>query len=715
METTTRVRTARGLAAAVLVGASATLLGWFAGVEVLVRVHDDWPVTVPATALALALLAGVVLLDVDPERRRAARWLAATVAGLGALSLAHHLVGTGLVEPGGGLLPRVAEWQPGVPAPARPPLLTSVQLVVLGSFLLLEPASGRRVRLVLWGVATVAVAILATTLVGYLGGDPSVLQPGTRLSLPAATMVALLWGSVALQAAPRLARDHPERFGPSTRTLLRRVGLPLLLLPPLLAVVQLLAERTPWMDRTTTLATFSVVIALGAVAFVLAIGRDLDAAQRERQRTAGLLRGVVDALAEGLVVRDADGQVVLSNPAMSTVTGLDYGDEPALDEVATETAYRRADGTPELLPSVRAARDGTPVLGEVGTVTTPDGRVRWVRSNALPHRPLGPAGEHVSVTTITDVTEEQRTAVALAEAERRFRMMFDHAPIGLASVTPDGRFEEVNPAFCRLVGRDRDALVGTTFAAITHPDDLAADEALVAELAAGRVAEYQLDKRYLRPDGTEVWVALHASVLRDDDGSVQRFLAQVVDLSDRRRLEQLLTEAATHDPLTGLPNRRLLDDRLEVARARAQRAPDRRAALVFLDLDGFKAVNDAHGHEVGDTLLVTIAHRLREAVRDGDTVARFGGDEFVVLVDGLDEDDDLDALCARLRVAVTHPVPLAGGVLTPAASLGLHVYAPAETAPQEALRAADAAMYAAKRGGGGDDVHQRPPEVRSRA
>lgn len=684
---------------AVLTFAGLTLFGWFARVEALVRLRPEWPVTVPVAALALALLAVAALLGtVDTDRaRRIAQALAVGVTVVGVAATWNRVTGGAWFLLDEGLLPHVADWQPGLASPARPTLLMGLQMIAIGSFLVIEPAAGRRVRLALWAVAVTALAATSITLVGYLGGDPALFERGNRLGPSTAVMVAVLWAAVLTGAAPRLGADHPAWVGPSTRTLLRRIGPLLVLLAPVVAALDQLAQRVSWMDPTTTVASVSVVMATGAIGFVVTTGRRLDEAQLERRRTTELLRGVVDTLEEGLVVRDASGQVVVTNPAMDAVTGLPFGHGPSAAEVAADSGYRSADGSPAELPSVRASRDGTAVVGELGTIERPDGEVRWVRTNAVPGLRIGPSGDAITVTTVTDVTDEQRTATALAAAEERFRLLFEQAPIGLASVAPDGRFEAVNTSFCELVARPSGELLGGTFQEITHPDDLASDEKLLADLAAGRIPRYTLDKRYVRPDGTEVWVALHVAALRDDDGEVQRYLAQVVDLADRKRLEQALTDAATRDPLTGAANRRLLDDRLEHAQARASREPDRRAALFFLDLDGFKTVNDQHGHDVGDAMLTTTVVRLREVVRDADTVARVGGDEFVVLVDDLGTEDDAAALHTRIVATVSRPIHLDRLTITPAVSVGVLVYAPAATPPQEALRTADARMYAAKR------------------
>ena len=143
-------------------------------------------------------------------------------------------------------------------------------------------------------------------------------------------------------------------------------------------------------------------------------------------------------------------------------------------------------------------------------------------------------------------------------------------------------------------------------------------------------AGYQIEKRYLHPDGHEVWVSVSVSCVRDEQGAPLYLIGQVEDVTERRRLRESLAYAAIHDPLTGLPNRELFMDRLEVALRRATRARHD-AAVIFLDLDRFKLINDSLGHEVGDQVLVAVADRLSTAMRASDTLARFGGDEFTVL------------------------------------------------------------------------------------
>ncbi|WP_052668473.1 GGDEF domain-containing protein [Nitriliruptor alkaliphilus] len=289
---------------------------------------------------------------------------------------------------------------------------------------------------------------------------------------------------------------------------------------------------------------------------------------------------------------------------------------------------------------------------------------------------------------------DHELATALTLAEERFRLAFDEAPIGIAVVHPDGRFEDINPALCALLDRTREELLGTRLRDLTHPDDLDAPPIEHGDLLAGVTDSYAMDRRYLQRSGAEVWVNLHVSALRDHTGSIERFLVQVVDLTERKALEAKLSHAATHDPLTGLPNRRLVEDRLALALA-ASRRDAGTIAVLFCDLDGFKAVNDTHGHRIGDLLLTTVADRLRGVAREIDTVGRIGGDEFVVVAGSITDPEDAEQLAARVRRAIEQPVDLEGVHLTPRVSVGLHLADGYDTT-DEVLSFADRRMYEAK-------------------
>jgi diguanylate cyclase (GGDEF)-like protein/PAS domain S-box-containing protein len=294
------------------------------------------------------------------------------------------------------------------------------------------------------------------------------------------------------------------------------------------------------------------------------------------------------------------------------------------------------------------------------------------------------------------VAEQQRTRMALDESRQLLESAFRDAAIGMALVAPDGRWLQVNPALCALVGYSAPELLATTFQAITHPDDLETDLDYVRQMLAGAIPTYQLDKRYFHKAGHIVWIQLNVSLARASDGQPLYFLAQIQDITDRKRAEAQLQHAAFHDALTGLPNRALFLDRLRHALERRRRHPDFTFAVLFLDFDRFKVVNDSLGHSMGDQLLIAGAQRLAACVRGLDTVARLGGDEFCILL------EDVRALAAatevadRIQRALQQPFELGGHRLAAPASIGIVLSGAGADRPEDILRDADAAMYRAK-------------------
>lgn len=275
----------------------------------------------------------------------------------------------------------------------------------------------------------------------------------------------------------------------------------------------------------------------------------------------------------------------------------------------------------------------------------------------------------------------------LARARRRFDATFHHAPVGMAHVALDGSFLLVNPRFCAISGYDAETLIRTGFQQITHPDDLNADELLLARLNAGEVPRYSMEKRYIRPDGAIIWVKLTVAMARDEAGDPEFYIAVIEDLSELRQA----SFEAIHDPLTGLLNRRGFAsrgrDRLgEPGTSLPQRC------LLFLDLDGFKQLNDREGHGAGDACLIEVARLLRETSQDGDLIARLGGDEFVLLM--LDEAPD-GALVRAQRLCAA----LAGCGRGITGSIGLAVAEADEAELDDLIARADAAMLLAKRAG----------------
>lgn len=320
---------------------------------------------------------------------------------------------------------------------------------------------------------------------------------------------------------------------------------------------------------------------------------------------------------------------------------------------------------------------------------------RWVEA-AVTGRCTDPSIGGV-VVNLSDVTARKQAERERRYAEERFRLGFEHGTAGMTITDLDGRILEVNRAFCELLAEPATRLVGTLIAEVVHPDDRAGRLELRQRLVAGEINHYRCERRYQRRDGTVVWCLLSVSLIRDGDHQPRYLFSQFQDITDRKRNEEALEHRVHHDALTELPNRRGLEIRLEAALARAAE-DDRRVAVLFLDLDHFKLVNDSLGHAAGDVILVETARRLAAGVRDGDAVARFGGDEFIVVCENVADVEEAGVLARRTVALFERPFDVDGKQIAVTASCGI-VLVDGTATSEEALRDADAAMYEAKERG----------------
>ena len=328
---------------------------------------------------------------------------------------------------------------------------------------------------------------------------------------------------------------------------------------------------------------------------------------------------------------------------------------------------------------------------------------RWVWLESLGANRLGDPGVGEYVVTSRDITVRKQAETRLREAEERFRRSFEDAAIGMALVGTDGRWLRVNRSLCEIVGYPEEELLGKTFQDITHPDDLEIGLVELPRMLAGEVRTQQIEKRYLRKDGQVVWVLLTISLVHDEGDEPLYFVTQVQDVTGRKRMEERLRRQALHDSLTGLPNRQLFVDRLGHALRRTRRHGNR-VAVLFMDLDKFKVVNDSLGHEAGDLLLTVVAQRLQRCLRPEDTLARFGGDEFVVLIDAVHDPAQAIQVAERITEDLRRPFILTGRELYVAASIGIAMGHARTHDPDGLLREADTAMYRVKGEGGGYTV-----------
>jgi diguanylate cyclase (GGDEF)-like protein/PAS domain S-box-containing protein len=294
---------------------------------------------------------------------------------------------------------------------------------------------------------------------------------------------------------------------------------------------------------------------------------------------------------------------------------------------------------------------------------------------------------------------------ALRASEARFQALFRDSVIGIGIADLHGRIMEVNSALARMLAADIEDLRRLNVTDFVHPDDGEEVWELYQACARGERDHFRVQKPYFRQDGSVVWTDLTVSLIRDDAGRPQYQVAMVEDITERQVLHDRLRHQATHDPLTGLANRTLFLDRLR--RAMAADSPVRRVGVCYLDLDGFKAVNDSLGHQAGDQLLTAVAERFRKCLADdlagapSRTVARMGGDEFTVLVTDPTGEEEMVDLARRLIGSLSGPVEVGGQLLSLTVSAGV-LCCPADTLDAaEVVQAADIALLRAKADGVG--------------
>lgn len=279
-----------------------------------------------------------------------------------------------------------------------------------------------------------------------------------------------------------------------------------------------------------------------------------------------------------------------------------------------------------------------------------------------------------------------------------FRTMFDKSPLPQAAIGLDATFLCINEAGCTLTGYSADELVGAGFGKVTETDSMVPAMNTFMALATGEQDWASVELVVVRKDGITLEVEVSATAVRDHDGSLRYLVASAQDLTSRRTSERLAAHRAAHDPLTELPNRAWFIERVDQALARSARQGSL-IGIYFLDLDGFKDVNDARGHRVGDQVLFALAGRVGSAIRPDDTLARYGGDEFTLLCEDLPGSDEVAEIAARVLAAIDQPVRVEGGDVRLTASIGVALVSAGTCDASTAIHRADMAMYEAKSAG----------------
>ncbi len=436
----------------------------------------------------------------------------------------------------------------------------------------------------------------------------------------------------------------------------------------------------------------------GALFGYLGVGRDISSI-KSAEKSAAYMADILERTGE--LAKVGGWELDVTNMQLkhwsSEVFRIHELDPPTLPTVEQAISFYSTQDQPALKSAVEVAiHTGKPWDLELNLITAKGNQI-WVRSQGSA---LISNTKVVSlIGSIQDITAYKLVESALKVREKSFNDIIEYAPIGMAIVSLEGGFIRVNQALCNIVGYNNEELIKLTFQEITLPDDLEADLEQLKQLIANKINSYQMEKRYIRKDKESVWVQLSVSISRDENQIPQYLIAQIEDITERKSRLEETQQHAYYDALTGLPNRRLLLNRLHQSLLNVERF-NRSIALLFLDLDHFKLINDSLGHDVGDQLLKEVAHRLLNCVRSIDTVSRQGGDEFVIILSEISQSGDAELVAEKIIDSFKQPILTNGNTIMMTSSIGIAVSS--HNIPIKAdilMKQADTAMYEAKTAG----------------
>ena len=476
--------------------------------------------------------------------------------------------------------------------------------------------------------------------------------------------------------------------------------------------------REIWWQRVRVLLMLLVFLSIGGWwAFRLTMSQQLKREIERRKAEEALAtkeeeqRFLIDHLMAGLVVHGPDGAVLRCNLQATQLLGLSF--EQMIGAELTDPRWRfvREDGSDmpvSLYPVSRVLATGAAVSNlVVGVVKSDAPETTWLLGRADPAYNSDGSIRQI-VVTFVDISLLRKYQFDLERTAQRFKALFDNSMDAVFQTRLDGSVLAANPAACKMFGRTEAQIKAMGRAALVDVNDQRLGPLLSQRAATGRAAG---ELRMLRGDGTSFEAEVSSNVYEDEDHQLTSSMI-VRDISARLRDQQALeaasqemllanqqlAEIAHYDALTHLPNRALMADRLQQAMSQSNRR-QKLLAVAFLDLDGFKLVNDQYGHATGDQLLITISQRLKSALREGDTLARIGGDEFVVVMVDLEQMQDCEPLLLRLLKVSSEPVVVDDVMLQVSASIGVTFYPADNVDADKLIRHADQAMYLAKQVG----------------
>ena len=447
--------------------------------------------------------------------------------------------------------------------------------------------------------------------------------------------------------------------------------------------------------RITLEVNSSPIMNEGKPVAIQGIARDITSRKRDEEalRTSEeRYRDLFENANDLIYTHDLKGNFTSLNRAGELITGYTRDEAMSMNiEQVVAPEYLEA----ARAMTVRKISGSAPTSYELEIITKSGSRV----SLELSTRIIMQNGQAVGVQGVArDITERKRAEAAMRESELRYRQLGEGILHQIWTADGTGKLDYVNGRTLEYFDRPLAQVVGDGWRDRVHPDDL--DECVrrwTRSMATGE--HYETEFRLMRHDGEYRWHVAKATAGRDEAGRIDKWFGTNTDIHDQKSSEEKLNYYARHDPLTHLPNRAEFMNQLRISVDRSKSSPGYTFAVLFLDLDRFKVVNDSLGHVIGDKLLVAIADRLKTCIRPGDVVARLGGDEFTILLNRTGGIDDVVKVAERLQTNIGEPFKLANYEVFTTASVGVIMSDDMHREPEDFLRDADAAMYRAKESG----------------
>ncbi len=451
---------------------------------------------------------------------------------------------------------------------------------------------------------------------------------------------------------------------------------------------------------TSALLLIMTVVGLVAVANARRARKDRDEASALAAASASELRGLMETLREGVVLTSATGEVLMLSTSAGAILGIERQDVAGRPIARLPVRAVDALMRPVNLQEIFSARYGQPgqsrIIGVPGRRGAED--IRWIQVSTR-EVTGGREGEQINVSTIVDSVGSKEATEAVNRTDALFRRALENAPMGMALVDLEWRLMEVNRAFASILGTTVAALRGTPLAAVSHRDDVTKERPQVQELYDGIVSHFSIEKRFVKSDGGTVWGVLDVGLVRHAGGAPDHYVIHLRETNEERIHKESLEHRAERDPLTQLANRTLFYDMLRRALAGAN--PADRVAVVVVDLDGFKGLNDRFGHAMGDSALTYLATLVRQVVGSRGTAARLGGDEFGIVINDPEVGHTAHEIATSIHERLRRPLEVKRHRIILHVSIGIALAGPDTLAEGETslVDAADAAMYQAKAAG----------------